>query len=110
MMLPESNQKDDTQPKVESESPLSARLGAESALGEFQQKIHDHPTDQEAKDAFARLVVGRGFDRPRPTPVMTIHSAIVTGESKEAVEPKPAATKSQGLTGFLRGLAERMRS
>jgi hypothetical protein len=52
---------DDIRVEIPSKLP-SARAAAEAAINEFQAMIFDL-TYEQAKDAYARLLVGRGFDR-----------------------------------------------
>jgi hypothetical protein len=49
-------------------------------------------SNDEARDAYAHLVIGRGFSRPRSAPVMTIHSALMAGADR--VPPAPGTVAS----------------
>jgi hypothetical protein len=71
----------------------SARRDAERAISEFQSKRSELSND-EAREAYAHLVIGRGFSRPRSAPVMTIHSALVAGSNRATWAPGTASPPS----------------
>jgi hypothetical protein len=55
--------KPSAQKKAPPPAPSSPRASAEEAIGEFQSLIFDLTFDQ-AREAYIRLLVGRGFQRP----------------------------------------------
>ena len=56
--------KDIDKAPLETVEMYSARANAEQAINQFQAMLFDMTYDQ-AKDAYARLMVGRGFDHAR---------------------------------------------
>jgi hypothetical protein len=70
-----------------------ARRDAERAISEFQSKMSELSND-EAREAYAHLMIGRGFNRPRSAPVMTIHSALMAGAHRAATAPEKASPPS----------------
>jgi hypothetical protein len=91
MPRPEPKPKPAEVARSDATKTTSARLATEQAINEFKTQSLALSAEK-LKDAYARLMVGRGFKRPHTAPVMTIHSALIAGTSKAAAsEATPAS-------------------
>jgi hypothetical protein len=77
---------------VAAEPELPARVNAERAISEFRSMIFDMTYDQ-AREAYMRLLVGRGFSKSKRLPMVI--SSGATPPPPAPTNPMPTGT---GLT------------
>ena len=77
-------------PPAVAEPELPARVNAERAINEFRNKIFDMTYDQ-AREAYMRLLVGRGFSKSKRLPM------VIASVSPARAPTNPASAKIESV-------------
>jgi hypothetical protein len=77
--------------------PVPARVNAERAISKFQSLVFELTYDQ-AKEAYMRLLVGRGFPKTGPLPRVLPAQAPPSTKNNTMETPPPETPKDAGAS------------